>query len=372
MLSRKKIDTENTKSVDELSSLRDKLSDIEQARIDADFEKLDANERLLILEEKRRDTIDKLNKLDEGNIDGLREKVRLEGELDQIEKDRASVISEKADKSSDFSSFVEGIRNENQTAEELYQERIDTIESYWEDGVIPTEAEYHAASLEAFKSYEQAKTDEAEKQSAARKQIQDQLLISGLEVAQQAAELVSSAAEEGTKTQKAAFLTAKGLAIAQAIINTELGATAALKYGPEGEALATAIRIQGYASVALIAAQTAVDMKEHGGLIGSGQTAIVGEAGPEFVRGPAYVTSARTTEAMMSSGAVTTNSASNTVINVTNNAGRVVNARAQSKRGQQGEIIDVTINELVNRIQRGDNTAAKTFDKLYKSNRGRV
>lgn len=63
-------------------------------------------------------------------------------------------------------------------------------------------------------------------------------------------------AEEGSDTRKALFIAQKGISIAQAIINTELGATAAIGMGPLGIPMATAIRALGYASVGVMVGQT--------------------------------------------------------------------------------------------------------------------
>ena len=68
-----------------------------------------------------------------------------------------------------------------------------------------------------------------------------------------------------------------------------------------GTAQAAAMKTMGYASAAIIAAQGFAGMFDNGGNIGSGKWGIVGENGPEIVKGPANVTSRKKTAAMAAS-----------------------------------------------------------------------
>ena len=76
-------------------------------------------------------------------------------------------------------------------------------------------------------------------------------------------QMVKDAAGEGSAAYKAMFLAQQAIAIGQAIINTELGATAALKVDPTGF-MSMMTRGIGYASVGLIAAQTIQGMAHDG------------------------------------------------------------------------------------------------------------
>ena len=68
-----------------------------------------------------------------------------------------------------------------------------------------------------------------------------------------------------------------------------------------GTAQAAAMKTMGYASAAVIAAQGFAGMFDNGGRIGSKEWGIVGENGPEIVKGPANVTSRKKTAAMAAS-----------------------------------------------------------------------
>lgn len=76
--------------------------------------------------------------------------------------------------------------------------------------------------------------------------------------------IMRAAGKEQSGIYKAMFLAEKAVAIAQAIISTQLGAAKALGMGPLGIPLATYIKAAGYASVGLIAAQTIQGMAHDG------------------------------------------------------------------------------------------------------------
>lgn len=150
----------------------------------------------------------------------------------------------------------------------------------------------------------------------AEKQATTQMASMQWGLASQSLDAISMAAEEGSTMQKAAFVAGKGMAAAQAIMQAELAsvstmaayAAAAAAAGAGGPALlaagvaqAAAMKIMGYASAAVIAAQGFAGMFDNGGNISSGQWGIVGENGPEIVKGPVNVTSRKKTAALAAS-----------------------------------------------------------------------
>lgn len=166
----------------------------------------------------------------------------------------------------------------------------------------------------------------------AEKQATTQMASMQWGLASQSLDAISMAAEEGSTMQKAAFIAGKGMAAAQAIMQAELAsvstlaayAAAAAAAGPGGPALlaagtaqAAAMKTMGYASAAIIAAQGFAGMFDNGGNIGSGQWGIVGENGPEIVKGPVSVTSRKKTAAMAASAMG--GGSGGTVINLTQN-----------------------------------------------------
>lgn len=124
----------------------------------------------------------------------------------------------------------------------------------------------------------------------------------------QAAEFFHNIASIGSTFGKKGFELAKAAAIAEATINTykaATGAYAALSHipyiGPAlGIAAAAAAIVAGAANIATIKSQQYSGAFALGGSIPAGRYGLVGEAGPEFVRGPAVVTSAAATSAARS------------------------------------------------------------------------
>lgn len=183
---------------------------------------------------------------------------------------------------------------------------------------------------------------------------------------------MSSLVEGNNAAAKAMFVASKAVAIAQAIVNTELAATKALAEGGmyAGIPMSTIIRAAGYASVALMTATAVQEFQgkfEHGGMIGAGRVGLVGEAGPELVRGPAVVTSARSTA---DSGQ---GRSSGTQVNVHNYSGGEV--QTQEREQPDGtKVIDVIVqrvqSELASSVARGVGPFVKSLQATYPLNRG--
>lgn len=120
-----------------------------------------------------------------------------------------------------------------------------------------------------------------------------------------ATDFFGNLASIGNTFGKKGFKIAKAAAIAQATIKTYEAATGAyaalagIPYvGPAlGAAAAAAAIAAGMANIASIKNQEYSGAYAIGGMIPSGKYGIVGEAGPEFVQGPAVVTSANATAA---------------------------------------------------------------------------
>ncbi|WP_445346248.1 tape measure protein [Acinetobacter bohemicus] len=125
----------------------------------------------------------------------------------------------------------------------------------------------HEAILEAERQFLDAKQQlqdeyDFKAQDARRMDYEHQLSIYGQMTSMvgssfgQMMDIVSQVKEENTKTYKTFFAINKAIAFAQAIINTEEGATKALAQGGiYGAALAMAVRASGYASAGIIAGQ---------------------------------------------------------------------------------------------------------------------
>ena len=136
-------------------------------------------------------------------------------------------------------------------ADARYQALLDSHKEY-RDGLAAIDVDYHQ------------KAKELESQ-----QYTDTLSMYGSLLSQAGSvwgsmtEMVKNSAGESSAIYKTMFLAQQAIAIGQAIINTEVGATAALKVDPTGF-MSMMTRGLGYASVGLIASQTIAGMAHDG------------------------------------------------------------------------------------------------------------
>ena len=181
--------------------------------------------------------------------------------------------------------------------------------------------------------------------------------------------------EMAGKNAKGAFIAAKAIAIAQAIVYTELAAVRALAEGGAiaGIPLSTAIRALGYTSVALMTATAVAEYGqkyEHGGMIPAGKTGITQEAGFELVRGPAVVTSARATADMLAGSGQNGASPVSVVVNNYTDA----EATVEEREGPDGKIVEVLLRkvkgELASDIRNGGSAFARAIEATYALRRG--
>lgn len=155
---------------------------------------------------------------------------------------------------------------------------------------------------------------------------------------------LTSSMDEASSGYKALFAVEKAFSIASAIVN----GTAAI-----GKGMATAKTWYEWAAVYaeaiamvgnVVSTISSVSMHDKGGTIAPGQYGIVGEIGPELVRGPATVTSRRDTAELLSrTGDIT--------VNLIEDAGRA--GQVNQSRSDEQTIIEV----CVANIRRGGDIA---------------
>ena len=166
------------------------------------------------------------------------------------------------------------MNNEQQDGYSQLGDSLSSARSGIENNEYLSETEKYQQLNDAYKVYldgKKALTEEYAKQEAdyAQYQHDNQLSMYGSLLSQAGTvwgsmtEMVKDAAGEGSAAYKAMFLAQQAIAIGQAIINTELGATAALKVDPTGF-MSMMTRGIGYASVGLIASQTIAGMAHDG------------------------------------------------------------------------------------------------------------
>lgn len=237
------------------------------------------------------------------------------------------------------------------------------------DQKLISEEEFQQKSKEAWQAYAKGVTAIGTRGATAVATKQMEMYSTALSMASEMTGLMSDMVGENNAAAKAMFVATKAIAIAQAIINTELAATRALAEGGLflGIPMSTFIRATGYASVALMAAQTVMAF-EHGGMIPAGKYGITQEAGPELVKGPAVVTSARTTADMGRGGG------SNVTFNIINQAPGVEIAQGEQRETADGKVVDVIVrrvkSELNTDAQNGGAPWVRSMESRYGLRRG--
>jgi hypothetical protein len=179
-------------------------------------------------------------------------------------------------------------------------------------------------------------------------------------------------AKAGSKEMAAVF---KAVAIANTIIKTYESAQNAFTslssipyIGPAlGAAAAGAAIAAGMARVQAIRSTTYSGAYERGGMIPAGSMGLVGEAGPEMVRGPAIVTSARNTADRMGNG--------QTKVNVVVNNHSGAKASVRESRNGAGELtyevfIERVERELAGRVASGGTPLGQSMEQAYALRRG--
>lgn len=245
----------------------------------------------------------------------------------------------------------------------LEQETYDFIQSLRNDETFKIQEEYTSklAQLEEFHSMkliseqtyleqEKALRDEfykqdEEYQKKLRKDKQDKKMepylatADALDTLSDAFSGLTDNMSEQSGAYKALFAVQKGFAVASATAQAVVAWMNALSSGPwptnlaaYGQAVAMTTSILGELK--------SITMHDKGGNIPSGGLGIVGEFGPELVRGPASVTSRKDTADLLSKG-------SNVTVNLIEDSSRAGQVN-QSKDEDENTIIDVIVSNIRN------------------------
>jgi len=329
---------------------------------------------------------------------------------------RAQYDKEKADlaatKGAEFEQLRLSLRSEEQVIQESYVNRLAIILANTEEGsAIQKDAlakldANHAEELQSYKDslqqkkdalydgllseeeleaeYQQRRRDEimkstqlteeerrdlilrleretTEKQLAIEKEKNQAMAQVGSDMFGAIAQLAETYSKGHSKQAKRAFEISKAASTAQAIINTYEAATGAyasmvkIPYvGPVlGAAAAAAAIIAGIANVRQIQSQQFTE-HDQGGRIPPGKIGVVGEYGPEFVRGPAAITARQLTQQALLGGGnagVTLNSTFN-INSDGSSSSTQSNADRENSMRQFKELVDMRFRDLVNQEQR--------------------
>ncbi len=148
-------------------------------------------------------------------------------------------------------------------------------------------ATFYAQAQVALEEEISAKKADIWRREAEQRAANDALAVSlAAGTADQLYQVLERAGKERTALGKALFLTSKALAVAEIIMNAELGASKAMGMGPFGVPMATYIRAAGYASAGIVAGLAIGQLaggRQYGGPASAGNLYRVNETGqPEM------------------------------------------------------------------------------------------
>lgn len=243
-----------------------------------------------------------------------------------------------------------------QQLEQNYTQQRDLLLAAQDEG-IASKIAYEERLTELERQYteqrNQIQNQALDARLSAERSVQGQILGLTSSVFGEIASTIEESKGKESAAYKVAFLAAKGAAIAQAIIQTELAAVSALAPPPlglgpvAGAPYAQVIRGLGYASVGIMAGQ-AITGFEKGGYTGNYGTKEV--AG--VVHGQEFVMNARATRAnrgaleAMNSGK---SLGGDTYVNVTNNATNSEVSTEERQDAQGNRVIDIVVNNISQR-----------------------
>lgn len=195
-------------------------------------------------------------------------------------------------------------------------------------------------------------------------------------ITQNAADLFSSLAniaEQSVGKQNAiykiAFAASKAFAVADAIVHIQQGIAAAAATPFPANIAAMASVAAATAGIISNITETVLAF-EHGGFLPAGRFGVAGETGqPELIRGPARITSTRTTADLMAGRS----EAKPVVVNVINQASGV-EVDVAERETDQGKIVELIVrrvqSSLAGDVRRGGSQFAKALETTYNVRRG--
>jgi len=237
----------------------------------------------------------------------------------------------------------------------LKNERVRVEQDIMTSDAYSTDDERYDALLEAHQEYRDAMAAidvdyNMQAKELAEMQRDDQLSMYGSLLSQAGTvwgsmtQMVKDSAGESSAAYKAMFLAQQMIAIGQAVINTELGATAALKVDPTGF-MSMMTRGIGYASVGIIASQT-IEGMAHDGIDN------IPKEGTWLLDKGERVVDSRTNADLKGMIANQKNGGGNVEINVHVTDSGVTTQSNQSDQKQLGQMIGNAVRTIIRQEQR--------------------
>lgn len=263
----------------------------------------------------------------------------------------------------DFLHSVAG--DEEQQLRDEYSRKLEQLEQYHADALV-SEEEYLQARLKLRDDYEKARAEftatrndfiSEEDTKAAR------VFGDAMTDLSDAFGNLTEGLSESSGAYKALFVTQKAFAVASATTNAILAWSQALSDPSQTSWIAKLAQYANAISLTtgIISQLKSVTMHDTGGHIAAGQLGIVGEYGPELVRGPVDVTSRKRTAELARQA--TEGTAAPVTVNLYEDAAKA--GQVEQQDNTDGERI---INIFVSNIRRGG-AAARAMENTYQLRR---
>lgn len=361
------------KNTQEGSDLRIDLMRRSTERYNEELAKLKENGELSQIVEQLRTQEERIEESYKRRLDIIRRNTEEESTLradlearakEQYEKDKEDARTRKM-------AEIETIRQDLLTEEEAMRESYEKRKGIILAATEITEAE----RLDLMTRLEQAYT---ERQRQLELQRTQQLVQGGAQLFGSLADLAATFGSKQSGMYKALFAVSKAFAIADAVIKIQQGiAAAAATPWPANIAAMASVAAATASIVSTIQSVTFSPPKmsgayDTGGMIPAGKYGLVGEIGPEIVKGPAVVTGRKQTAGKLGNNGTTP------VVNVHNYAGADVSV--QQKPGASGPELEIIIEQaaaraernIANGIARGDGMVSRTLEGSFQQlKRGR-
>lgn len=196
-----------------------------------------------------------------------------------------------AKKKADAAKFVAGLNGQTSPQAKILEEEardLETLKALHDQALIDRQ-QYEDGLVFIAEIAAEKRRRIKENEAAALRSVEMQVVSLAAQTADELYSVLEKAGQQRTALAKALFLASKGLAIAEIIVNTQVGAASALRLGAPGIPLAAAIESLGYARAAIVAGTAIAQVaggRQYGGPVSSGSLYRVNETGrPEMFTG---------------------------------------------------------------------------------------
>lgn len=264
--------------------------------------------------------------------------------------------------------FAKGLIGDELTdLQDSYREKLELLEKHHEDSLISEEL-YLQARQSLYNEYTTELNKQTQKKRGKNSFFSDQdleniqSLTDGLDSMADAFSNLTQGMSESSATYRAVFAIQKSFAVASATMNAIVAWSQALSDPTQVSWIA---KLAQYANAVamttnIIGQLRSVTMHDKGGYIPAGGLGIVGEYGPELVRGPASVTSRKDTADLARSAL--SGSGSKVTVNLIEDAQRAGSVDQSQRDGEE------VINIFVSNIRKGGQIA-QTLQNTYQLRR---